>query len=550
MNFKYKAELRNIIVLAFLIYLRYKWSTISQWREDSATNIWLAYTKNLSELPVGLLSSKMIPTPNGIILFGKIFTVFKSLLHLTFFLSILQIILFFFLSKEISNNKNLNNFTFFLLSASTLTSASSVEFWNQWILILVNTVFFIFLLKYLNTQKGEFIILLICIATIPPAIYLAGISNALVYVLLICIALSMNKNYKILKHKFIYLFSGLFYLILNYVFVWNPYFNSIKINEVFGFSGLTLYDRVNIFSDIFIELPGSFLTIWTKKNAFYINQIEISGITNVNSDLVHELFKLFVEFHKVITVLFCIFIFLGIRFLINNTEYKRDTLLLRKIFLFFVFIITSILINPILGGPNFINLERMENMNQYYQFFLLIWLLTPFVFTNIKVFKNKIIPLNYSVFSIFISINIALSLSVFSSSLNYDGNKLTEADVPLIHKIELIEFIGNEVQLNRGESSTSVSYYLGGGRWNWIPSHGQYFSTWYEDHPFTMGRVYDYQLYREFLITNKYEGLNSREFENSDFIVTYKFEDHDVLRNIDYEHHYFGRLRLSKLKDK
>ena len=86
MNFKYKAELRNIIVLAFLIYLRYKWSTISQWREDSATNIWLAYTKNLSELPVGLLSSKMIPTPNGIILFGKIFTVFKSLLHLTFFL--------------------------------------------------------------------------------------------------------------------------------------------------------------------------------------------------------------------------------------------------------------------------------------------------------------------------------------------------------------------------------------------------------------------------------------------------------------------------------
>ena len=43
---------------------------------------------------------------------------------------------------------------------------------------------------------------------------------------------------------------------------------------------------------------------------------------------------------------------------------------------------------------------------------------------------------------------------------------------------------------------------------------------------------------------------NASNISFSDFIVTYKFEDHDVLRNIDYEHHYFGRLRLSKLKDK
>ena len=58
-------------ISSIFIY-RYYWSTVSQWREDQATNIWLAYTKNISDIPVGLLSSKMIPTPNGIIIYGKI----------------------------------------------------------------------------------------------------------------------------------------------------------------------------------------------------------------------------------------------------------------------------------------------------------------------------------------------------------------------------------------------------------------------------------------------------------------------------------------------
>jgi len=336
---------------------------------------------------------------------------------------------------------------------------------------------------------------------------------------------------------------------MNYVLIWNPYFKSINASEVFGFSGLSLYDRINIFSDVFLQLPGAFLTIWTNKNSYYINQIENSGITGVNSDLLHELFKMYVEFHKIITVLFCGVIFIGIKNLINNNKYKIDTLLLRKLLMFFIFINISTLINPILGGPNFINFERMENMIQYYPFFLMIWLCMPYIFSNIELFKSKIIPLNNIVFSIFIFLNIALSLSVFSSSLNYDGNKLTEADVPLIHKIDLVDFIANDIQESKNKLSASISYDLGGGRWNWIPGHGSYFSRWYEDHPFTMGRVYDYELYRKYSISNDYEGLNSRDFEDSDYVVTYKFEDHDVLNNTQYEHYYFGRLRLSKIKD-
>lgn len=541
-------NLKTPFLLVLAVYMRYRWSTISQWREDSATNIWLAYTKNLSELPVGLLSSKMIPTPNGIVIFGKIFTIFESLLFLTFFLSIIQVVLFYFLSKEVSTNKNLRIFIFSLLSFSTLLSSSSVEFWNNHFLILVNSIFFIFLFKFLNSEKSELIIILICLVTLPPAIYLAGLSNSIVFLLLIFLSLFMNKNYQPIGKKFLYFFVAVTYLFLNYLFIWRPYFNNVKISQVFGFSNLTLYDRLNIFSDNFLQIPGSFLTIWTNKTAFYINQIEVSGITNVNSTYVHEIFKIFVEFHKIIIVLFVGTTLLGVSKLINSDQ-KIDGLLAKKVFLFFVFITTSILINPILGGPNFINLERPENLNQYYPFFLLVLLLTPFVFSNIGVFKNKIIFPTYTIFSLFILINIVLSFSVFSNSLNYDGDKLTEADVPLIHKIELVDFIGQSLRENNN-NSTTISYFLGGGRWDWIPTHGEYFSEWYTDNPFTMGRVYDYQLYRKFSIINEYEGIIRRDFYDSDFIVTYKFENHRVLNNTNYDHFYFGRLRLSKLVNK
>lgn len=544
--FKLSKNFAYLLSLLLVIYLRFRWSTVSQWREDSATNIWLAYTKNFNELPVGLLSSKMVPNPNGIILIGKIFTTIESVLHLTFVLSLFQVFLFFLLSREISSNKSLNNFTFLVLSFSTIISASSVEFWNNWILILPNTLFFIFLFKYLNTTNSKFLLISFCLLIVPSSIYLAGISNSIIYFLLIFIVLFKNKNYKKIKFKIKHLLATVFFYLINFLIVWNPYFKSLKLSEIFGFSGLTTYDRVNIFSDTFLELPGFFITFWTKKQSFYINHIDITGITNVHTRTLHELFKIYVEFHKVIVVMFIAVILFSIRNLIKINDVKIDNKLFDKLFLFFVFIIFSALLNPIIGGPNFVNYERVENMNQYYQYFLIIWLCTPFLVVE-KFYQKKLILFNNIVFSIFLLVNILLSLSIFSDSLNYDGDKLIESDVPLIHKIEAVDYIGSSILEKNSELNTTISYDLGGGTWNWIPSHGEYFSTWYKDYPFTIGRIFDYQLLRKYSIKNDYEGFVSRDFIDSDYIISYKFEYHEALDNKNYEHEYFGRLRVSKL---
>jgi len=42
------------------------WATVSQWREDQATNLWMGFTHNLFAMPVGLISSaNAMPNPSG-----------------------------------------------------------------------------------------------------------------------------------------------------------------------------------------------------------------------------------------------------------------------------------------------------------------------------------------------------------------------------------------------------------------------------------------------------------------------------------------------------
>ncbi len=538
---KYKNLTIYFLLISIIIIHRYYWSTVSQWREDQGTNIWLAYTKTLSETPVGLLSSKMIPTPNGMLAFGKIFILFDSLLSVSFFLSLIQVIIFYFLSRELTSDSKINNYSFVLLSLSTLMSSSSVEFWNNWVLIIINGLFFIYILKYLNTKKSEHLLISIFISFVPPALYLAGLTNFIAYILIIFLALIINGNPKPVSRKAIVYTSALITLITNYLLIWKPYFKVITFGEIFQFSNLTLYDRFNLFTDSLLQLPGSFLTIWTNQKSFYILQVD----RDVISELTNTLFKLYVEYHKILFLMFFLLLIFGVSSLTKISNIDLDKLLIKKLILFINFVLISVLINPILGGPNYFLLERMENMAQYYIFYILVVFLLPFIFIKFKFFKEKLIPLNKSIFLIFIVLNLVLSFNIISNSLNYEGEKLTEADIPLLYKIELIDFIGNHAQSKLNRNSISVSYVLGGGIWDWVPNHSEYFSKWYDDYPFTIGRTFDYQLLRKYSINNIYEGLNSRDFNNSDYVITYKFDKHQILNNKQYNHIYFGQLRLS-----
>jgi len=85
---------------------------------------------------------------------------------------------------------------------------------------------------------------------------------------------------------------------------------------------------------------------------------------------------------------------------------------------------------------------------------------------------------------------------------------------------------------------------LGGGIWDWIPEHSETFSEWYPKYPYTIGRAYDYILLNQHSKKNIYEGLNDRNFQDSQYIVSYIFNTEKLDNKDNYKEVRFKRLIL------
>ena len=61
-----------MLISAFilLVLYRYLWSLTPSWFIDSVATLYISETYSLPEAKVGLISSKYIPQPNGMIIFG------------------------------------------------------------------------------------------------------------------------------------------------------------------------------------------------------------------------------------------------------------------------------------------------------------------------------------------------------------------------------------------------------------------------------------------------------------------------------------------------
>ncbi len=530
---------KNIIFIGFsslIVIYRYFWSTISQWREDQATNVWLALTESVQSTPVGLLSSKDIPVTNGMIIFAKIFNFIDNLLIATLLFSIFQIFCFYLLVSQLEINENKKFSLLILLSVSTVLSSSSVEFWNQWIFILFNCLFFYCYLLFLKSKEAFYLLVMLLISTLPAAFHLSGILNTTVMGIIIFYEFFSIKEKNSTRNS-ILKYSVLSFLALLYsYFVWFKYFKFVSLTKILSFTDLTLYDRVNILSDKFLEIPGLFLTAWTKQGSFYILQVN----RDIVSNLTFNLFKVYVESHKLITVLFLFS--LGLIFIYKNKNF--EPLVSRFITALLFFIGFCSLVSPVLGGPDFTDFQRMDTYIQYYPLFLILWFLVIDEASEIKIRYINLKKAGLSVLVFSILLNLTLSIGIIYENINYSGNKLTEADVPLVEKIDVTKYIAED--MNKKQIKTaSMSYQLGGGIWDWIPDHSEVFSKWYPQYPYTIGRVYDYMLLNKYSINNEYEGLNSRDFQNSDYIVSYILNEPELDSEENYTNILFNRLRLS-----
>ena len=124
-----------IFFLVFIYFL----SDIAQWREDQATNYWLGYYFSINEIPIGLVSSRTIPNPNGMVLIGKFLGQIPTFRLSVFVYASIQSLLVLFFVKFLNVKDTVLEallFSSIVLNVFFLYSVS--ELWSQYLSISLN----------------------------------------------------------------------------------------------------------------------------------------------------------------------------------------------------------------------------------------------------------------------------------------------------------------------------------------------------------------------------------------------------------------------------
>ncbi|HSR21643.1 MAG TPA: hypothetical protein VLL49_12070, partial [Anaerolineales bacterium] len=138
-----------------------------------------------------------------------------------------------------------------------------------------------------------------------------------------------------------------------------------------------------------------------------------------------------------------------------------------------------------------------------------------------------------------------VGFKVIAENLAYRGPVLTGADVPLLQKLQVADFVATDWQRYSSSDRIPVAYDLGGGRWDWVTSFGRTLLRWYRA-PYTMGRAFDYTLLRGYGLSNTQEGIQRRSSDKARYLVTYAFLPAPTVHGASALHHYtIGRLRVT-----
>lgn len=561
-----------LIIIFFLLYNRYVWSEISQWQVDEASNMWIALTKSFKNITVGLISSKGLPNPNGMVILGKFLSYFPSLLYVSFFISFTQLFLisiFSYLIFKIEKNIFVFISVFLSLSISIALSSTSAHFSNQWMLVHVNLVFMIIVISYILKPTIDRILLIFFPIILAPSIYLAGLANAVSF--LICgLLLFFWKKPEFKKKKFYFTLFALFiFIALSIYFTWVPYFQEIVNKKIIISSSDNSYIE---------KIKSTFLVIF--KFPYWLTRYgagELSGTFNHNgfesvSYPFWSIFRLssegwswykkfgsiissqsifWLRFSSTILVLQSFFSLIVFFFLVYKKNKKPDQLsksqvkYINIVSIILLYVLINLIVADVLGSPKWIDGQRLDQQIQFLPCLIFFWFLVPLVINFEK--KNKIKVLFIFVFICFFIGNVISFYRVSHDHVNYNGNIITESDVPLIQKQEALKYIADDWNKNLKNKTIYLYYYFPHYRWNWIEKFSAKLSLYYPN-VFTLGREYDYDLLKIYNFQNGFNMENSKNVLNSNYIITYNFVKVNIEDKYFEDEKIINRLKVIKLK--
>jgi hypothetical protein len=543
-----------IIGLLLLILLdRSNWSTVTQWREDQSTNLWLGYTQSPLDMPVGLISSVDLPNPNGMVLLSIFLSRLPNLWYVSLAIGLIQGGLILWIAWLLFKRE----FLFFIICLPALASvalrATSVEFWNQWIITSVNLLFWGLWITYLRNPTVLKIPLLFLPLLLAPALYLAGLVNAGLFLVFILAGMRVapprgNRQLRILSMGI-----SLACIILAAWLTWIPYFQA---TAGFTFPGshptlAEVRDRLATALLSGIRFPFWNVALWSKNlvGLFYQSSISILPASTI------QLFRITRLFVFLQAILLLPALLLG--FLHRDAGSGPSPGIFRNGYKFqgyvllagLGFVILAYMLSPLLGGYIWAEGERMDQQIQFLPFLLFSWFALPCILRLPRVARIATQGFSITVAAGFVLAGVISGFQIVDAHLQYRGDFLSEADVPLRDKMQAVDFIARDWLSTSQENSVPVYYDLGGGTWDWVTYSGKRMERWYPA-PFTMGRGLDFELLRVYGLHNSQEGIQERSSASARYIVTYAFLEEPHYPGVIMTHYRIGRLRVSVVQQR
>ena len=488
-------------------------------------------------MPTGLISSKSIPNPNGMIILGKIISYVPGFKNSVIFYSILQVFMLTYFVSSLRMQKN--KYTYFLYPAlifNTYFVFGSTELWSQFFSISLNFFILGILINSIEKNKEIHIFQLLNMTLVLSSFYLGGFLSSVCFIL-ISLYLVFKKKLKIVFYKIDFSSYINFILFLLLIFIiWFPFLKSIDISSLLLRSD-TLPEKtslVNIFQTLFYNHYSEPFLIHSDDEIFSTLLLRVKTLVRLLNFLISAIFSFS----------FLLVVFLN---LFTNKKicisYRPKILLLFTIF-YYIF-------SPLLGGPNFFVNERIDMEIPFYFTFLVGSLLFVSETINQLMFRKYLkIVFSISIF-VFAFINLAYSTTLYREYINYDKNLLSISDVPLKYKLDVVNYIYEDSLANSLNTNDTIEifYDLSGENFGWINQFGKKYPEYYFS-PYTIGRIFDLLLIKEFSIKNSQEGMQFRTLENVDYIITYKyhskinFEDFNINKFYDV-----NRFRIYSLNN-
>lgn len=517
-----------LAITAALIVQRWELAQLAQWREDQATNLWLgSQIWQGHYLPaIGLISSIGTPNPNGMPWLGFFLSPLPSLQVISFSLSLLQFWLLARLCRLLCTTP-LPFWAAFLTSASCLQVVlTSVEFWNQWVISLVNLAFFSEVLR-LRNRVPPFWPLFIAINCLlaAPALYVAGVVNSACYALVLIFLflrypITWADAFRRPWQKFLWATAA----ILHGAAVWIPYAMRVDAGSLHGLAR-PFSQRIAESAFSLLKLPFTFNTLVPAT---------LAGLDQDSPGILPAFLATGLSVsHFVIVV--------GLIATITGALFEKKLPAATWI-LFFCLLMCCL--SPLLGGFAWGLGQRPDQIPQFFPLLLIAALGS--LPTNPRWSRAALI-----VALAFAALQFVLSAQLHRALMNYRGAEMTDADLPLPDRRQAVDFIASD-WVQHAKDTPMVTkipvYYAFGASWTGlVDRYGALLAQWYPDDPYTVGRGYDWELLRRWKLENRDEGLAQadRKWNGHRYTISMVGLPPPSFLPQSARHFEFGRVRVS-----